>query len=121
LARFLLTAVGFALALPFITRFAFEQCWIARTPSYLHETTWLVALTTGILFIYLYRSEKGQHFVQFYLASVVVKLIAYLAYTLLIILNDRSGAGPNVVYFLIVYAVFTAAEIGFLYRKISPR
>ena len=80
----------------------------------------MVALFTIILFVYLFRSDKGSYFVQLYLLSMVIKLIGYLAYNLVIILEDRKAASGNVVYFLMVYFIFTVVEIGFLYRKISP-
>ena len=48
------------------------------------------------------------------------RFIAYLAYNLVVVLEDRVGAFANVIYFLLVYFLFTAIEIGFLYRKVSP-
>jgi hypothetical protein len=121
LIPFLITAAALAFGLPPFVDFIHRQGWLSALPSFLYVTTWLIALTTAILFIYLYRSEKRRFFVQFYLLSMVVKLVAYLAYNLIVILQDRSGAFANVLYFLLVYFMFTAIEIGFLYRKISPR
>jgi hypothetical protein len=57
--------------------------------------------------------------VQLYLLSMVVKLIAFLAYNLVMVLDDRKGAMANVLYFLLVYFIFTAVEIAFLYKRIS--
>ena len=51
---------------------------------------------------------------------MAVKLLAYGAYMLGMILQDKAGAAANVVFFMVVYFVFTALEIGFLYRKIQP-
>lgn len=118
---FLISAAVLVVGLPPLANLMYRQGWIPQLPTFLYETTWLVALFTIILFIYLFRSDKGSYFVQLYLLSMVIKLIAYLAYNLIIILKDRDGASTNVVYFLLVYFVFTAVEIGFLYRKISPR
>ena len=78
-----------------------------------------MAFITTVIFVYLYRSGKRSHFVQLYLLSMVVKLIACLVFILLIVLEDRQRAVANAMYFLTVYAVFTAVEIGFLHRKIS--
>lgn len=50
---------------------------------------------------------------------MAVKLVAYGAYNLLMILKDKSGAAENVVFFMILYLVFTTLEIVFLYRKIT--
>lgn len=119
MTRFLAFAVLFTLAFPPLVELAARQAWIYQTPSFLYETTWLVALITSILFVYLYRLEKATYFVQLYLLSMVAKLIAYLVYNTIIVLEEPGNAVANVVYFLIVYLVFTALEIGFLYRKIS--
>jgi predicted membrane channel-forming protein YqfA (hemolysin III family) len=97
----------------------FRQGFISRLPSFLYETTWLVAIFTAVIFVYLYRSSKSGYFVQLYLLSMVVKLLACFAYNLIMITADRPGAILNVLYFLLVYVLFTAVEIGFLYRKIS--
>ena len=78
-----------------------------------------MAFMTSIIFVYLYRRGTPGLFVQLYLLSMAVKLLACLAYNLLMIIEDGSGAIPNVLYFLFVYTVFTAVEIGFLYKKIS--
>ena len=117
---FLFTAAAFAFLLPPLAGYIYRLGWIPTLPSFLYVTTWLVALTTSILFVYLYRSDKTRFFVQFYLASMVIKLIAYLAYNLVVVLEDRAGAFANVIYFLLAYFLFTAIEIGFLYRKVSP-
>lgn len=118
--RFILAATVLALVFPGVAVLAHKLEWIRETPSFLYETTWLVALTTAIIFIYLYRSGNGNFFVQLYLLSMVLKLITYFAYNLIMIQQDTPGARVNVVYFLLVYSVFTAIEIAFLYRKISP-
>jgi hypothetical protein len=50
---------------------------------------------------------------------MVVKLLAYGAYNVAVIIMDRAGAPSNVVFFLVLYFIFTALEVAFLYRKIS--
>jgi hypothetical protein len=50
---------------------------------------------------------------------MVVKLLAYGAYNFVMIIDDRGGATENVVWFSVLYFIFTAVEIGFLYRRIS--
>ena len=119
MAPFLIVTVILAAGLPPAINFACRQGWIPTTPTFLFETTWLVSLVTAIIFVYLYRAAKGPSFVQFYLLSLVVKLLACFAYTLLMILEDRAAALVNVVYFLALYLLFTAVEITFLYRRIS--
>lgn len=108
-----------ALSLPPGVKVAFRNGWIAQIPSFLYETTWLVAFVTSVLFLYLYRMARPSAFVQLYLLSLAVKLLACLAYSVLMILEDRNGAVTNVLYFLVIYFLFTTLEIATLYRKIS--
>jgi hypothetical protein len=107
------------LALPLAVDFMYDLEWIARKPSFVRETTWLVAFATSVIFFILYRWSKPKLFVQLYLLSMVVKLIACFSYTVLMILQDRQGAVPNVIYFLAIYVLYTTLEIAFLYSKIS--
>lgn len=108
-----------ALCLPPVVKMAFGQGWISEVPSFLYETTWLVAFVTSVLFVYLYRMARPSAFVQLYLLSLAVKLLACLAYSVLMIMDDRHGAVTNVLYFLIIYFLFTTLEIVTLYKKIS--
>ncbi len=104
-----------------IVKFGYHQGWIPQIPSYLYETTLFVIFTTALISIYLYRSDNASFFVQLYFLSIVLKLLAYFAYNLIMILDDRRGAAINVMYFLLAYFIFTAVEIGFLYTKISGK
>lgn len=117
---FFILAGGLALGLPPLVRFGTLRGWLPETPTFLMQTTWVVALMTAIIFVYLYRADKGAWFVQLYLLSMAVKLLAYFGYNLIVILDDPRNAVANVVYFLSVYVLFTALEIVFLYKKISP-
>ena len=116
---FLIVAAALAFGFPPFVSFLHNAGSLSSVPSFLYESTWLVALITTILFVYLVRFSKTGHFVQLYLLSMVAKLIAFLAYILIVVLEDRDGATANAVYFLIVYTVYTVLEIAFLYRKIS--
>lgn len=100
-------------------QYSYYQGWLPAIPSFLFETTWFVGFTTSVIFVYLYRSKNPSFFVQLYLLSMAVKLMAYFGYALFMILDDRQGAVPNVLYFLIIYFLFTIIEIAFLYRRIS--
>lgn len=47
------------------------------------------------------------------------KTFGIRSYLAVIIWEDRPGALENVVFFIAVYAVFTALEVGFLWRQIT--
>lgn len=116
---FFIVVIAVSVALPPAVTSLYEQGWLLQRPTFLYETTWLVAFATSVIFVYLYRWGKAGYFVQLYLLSMALKLIACLAYCIFMILEDRQGAVPNVLYFMAIYFVLTALEIGFLYRKIS--
>lgn len=117
--RFCLVLAGFGVALATLTWIAFQLLWISQFPSFFYQTTFFLLFSTATIFAYLYRVNKPEFFVQLYLLTMALKLLAYGAYNLLMILKDKVGASVNVVYFMALYAVFTVLEIAFLYRKNS--
>ncbi|HEU5146388.1 MAG TPA: hypothetical protein VFT90_06730 [Chryseosolibacter sp.] len=116
---FLIVALLLTVLLPVAVRYFFAQGWIDQLPSFLDASTFLMAFITSVIFVYLYRMNRSSHFVHLYLLSMVIKLVACLIFVVLIVLADRGGAVANAVYFMIAYFIFTTAEIGFLYPKIS--
>lgn len=78
-------------------------------------------ISTAGLFYYLVhtKEERPESFVQFYLLTMAIKLVAYAVFMIFVISRNRDGATPNVVFFMIVYLLFTIAEVAFLYRKVN--
>lgn len=68
--------------------------------------------------MYLSKAGKDQ-FIQLYLLTMVVKLIAYGGFAVFVILEDRSHASLNIGFFLLSYLAFTVLELVFLYSKIN--
>lgn len=117
--RFGLTLVISALVLAGLTVIAYRQLWIEQLPSFFYQTLIFLVFTTFTIFAYLYKISKPDFFVQLYLLTMAVKFVAYGAYNLVMILEDKAGAAMNVVFFMILYLVFTGLEIAFLYTKIT--
>jgi hypothetical protein len=92
-----------------------------KLPSFFYQSLILLVTGTGGLFYFLLRTRdtRPDYFVQLYLLTIAVKLLAYGAFLGLVIWTDREGAAHNVVFFMVVYAVFTALEVGFLLRRVS--
>ena len=90
-------------------------------PSFFVETLKLLTLTTSVIFIYLLRARECAYFTELYLLTMFVKVLAYCAYNLLMVLKDKPSAVDNVLFFMVVYFAFTALEIGFLYSAITRR
>jgi hypothetical protein len=95
-----------------------QHAWFER-PTFSLQVLSFLTLCTALVFFYLYTAEKPGFFVQLYLLTMVVKVLAYLLFCYVMISNDRPSAVGNVVFFMSTYFLFTAIEIGFLYRKIS--
>lgn len=116
--RFLLAAFGITVALGSFLKLADSSGWLRQTPSFGLQTLALLFIGTVAIFAYLYKITKPQFFVQLYLLTMAVKLVAYAAYNLVMITRDRPGATANVAFFMLAYFIFTILEIGFLYRRI---
>jgi hypothetical protein len=121
LVRFLLVLIAAALIAAGVTWLLFDQGLVPALPSFFYQTLLLLTVSTFFIYRYMLKMSKPEIFTQMYLLTIVVKLIAYLAYNLLVIREDPTGAVLNVVFFLVLYLVFTALEVVFLYRKITPR
>lgn len=116
--KFIATLLVIAGFLIVVVHFGTYLNWISP-PSFLYQTLVFVAFTTTVIFGYLYRVAKPGLFVQLYLLTMVVKVLAYGAYSYFMITSDEPGARMNVAFFLLCYLIFTAAEIASLYRGIS--
>jgi hypothetical protein len=90
-------------------------------PGYFYQSLIFLLLTTIGLFRFLLKTkqQRPDFFVQFYLGTLVVKLIAFGIYIFLMAQNQPGQMAANVVFFMAVYVIFTALEIGFLYRHVS--
>ncbi|HNP07419.1 MAG TPA: hypothetical protein PKN99_07315 [Cyclobacteriaceae bacterium] len=92
-------------------------------PSFFFQTIILLFLGAAGIYYYLVdiKDEKPKYFAQLYLLSLSVKLIAYGAYILFVLLKSPNHAAANAGVFMATYILFTALEVGFLYRKISEK
>lgn len=114
MVKFILTLLGTAVIILMIT-----LCGFSGQPSFLYESLVFLVFSTVLLYAYLDRATKPEFFTQLYLLSMAVKLLAYGAYMLVVILYDKAGATANVLFFIPTYFIFTGIEVGFLFRKIN--
>lgn len=89
-------------------------------PSFFYQTLVLLPLFTFSIYRYLVKANNPAVFTQLYLLTLVIKLVAFLAYNVIMVFEDRAGALPNVLFFFSLYVFFTALEVIFLYRRINP-
>jgi hypothetical protein len=119
LIRFAAILGGVTLLVVGLTGLASWQHWIEHFPSFFYETLILLLFSTLTISAYLHRLLRPDFFVQLYLLTMAVKFLAFGAYNAVMILMDETGAVANVIFFLLIYVLFTALEIAFLYRKVS--
>ncbi len=119
--RFVAVLISTGLLIAATTATAHRLGWIDVLPSYFIQTLILLSVTTIIIYAYLYRLKNRDFFVQLYLLTIAIKILAYGAYNAIMIIYDNAGAPRNVVFFMTVYGIFTALEIAFLYRRISGK
>lgn len=117
--RFILVLLIVAAVVAGFILLAHQLQWIEVLPTFFYQTLIFLLFSTALIYRYLYRAEKPGFFVQLYLLTMAVKLMAYLAYNLVVVMEDPGGATLNVVFFMSTYCIFTALEIVFLYRKIT--
>jgi hypothetical protein len=87
-------------------------------PTYFWESLVFVCFTTSVLYYYLIRAGKNL-FVQLYLLTLVIKLIAYAAYNIIVVVYDRPNAAANVAAFMLIYLILTTIELVLLYKKVD--
>jgi hypothetical protein len=119
LTRFFLALFGTAAVLGGAAYLLLRLQYLVALPSFFLQSLILLIFGTTTLFVYLFRFNRSGYFVQIYLLTMGIKLVGYGAYNFFMIAEDEAGAASNVVWFMLVYVIFTALEIGFLYPKIS--
>lgn len=67
------------------------------------------------------RKNQPQVFVQFYLLSIALKMIAGLAFIFFLIWDNPTEAAPLAALFMVAYILFTGAEVVFLLPKNPDR
>ncbi|HEU5289497.1 MAG TPA: hypothetical protein VFU05_02565 [Cyclobacteriaceae bacterium] len=114
--KFLLTLIIAALLI-----LAVGQWGLETRPEYFYRTLVFLFIGTAGLYRFLLRTkqQRPDFFVQFYLATMVVKLIAYGAYLFIMVTSKTENVVADVAVFMVVYFIFTAIEIGFLYRHVN--
>jgi hypothetical protein len=88
-------------------------------PTFFWKSLIFLTFSTAMIFVYLYKANNPGFFLQLYLLTMVVKLLAYCAFCLVMILTDKRSAIGNAVFFMSTYFVFTVIEIAFLFKRIN--
>lgn len=116
MGRFLITTFLIAASIIGVGYLIFDEL-----PGFFYQTIILLFTTTVGLFRFLWKTKQKNpdFFVPVYLATIAIKLIAFVGYIFLMAKQQPEMIRENVVFFLIAYVIFTALETAFLYRFVS--
>lgn len=94
---------------------------IEAVPGDFYRTIiFLFVCTVGLYrFLLKTKQQRPDYFVQLYLLTLAIKLMAYGVYVFIVIRSQPEQAVLNVISFMAVYFIFTAIEITFLYRQVN--
>lgn len=86
------------------------------------KATWWVEILIFLSFITVFsirllRKQSPQNFVTLYVTTIAIKMVLSCGFVIVFIIDDRSAANYNVVFFIAGYVIFTAAEVIFLLVK----
>jgi len=93
---------------------------LPQTPSWATAIVIFLALTTGLVYFFL-RKTEGEKLTRVYLLSISAKILLSGAFVIIFVLKDQQGADYNAVFFLAGYVIFTAAEVIFLLLGTGPK
>jgi hypothetical protein len=119
LIKFSISLTLLAITLLEIVYAAQKHDWFNSSPSYALEIVSFLGISMVTIFYFLNKRSDSSSFTQAYLLSIFLKMLLYSGVILFIILKDRTGAVGNVILFLVCYVLFTALEVGFLFKAVN--
>lgn len=101
-----------------ITFLGSQQAWW-KMPSYWIEILTFILFMTIVIFYNLnkLRNNRPESFSQFYLLSIVIKILAGLTLISVIVWTDSTSAVGNVTLFIASYLILTFFEVFYLLNK----
>ena len=116
--RFIISITITTLVIGLITFLGAQQAWW-NLPTYWVEILFFILFMTGVLYHNLnkLRTRQPEAFTQFYLLSIVLKMIGGLTLISFIVWDDPSATRGNVTLFIGSYLMLTFLEVYFLLNK----
>jgi hypothetical protein len=91
------------------------QCWWTLPSLWIQVLLFLFIVTLIIGFnLIRIRKNQPQVFVQFYLLSISVKMVAGLIFIFFLVWDNPVQAAPVATLFMVGYILFTSVEVVFL-------
>ena len=116
--RFLISIVITGMLLGWVTWFGSQQAWWSL-PTYWTEILFFVMFMTVLVYYNLNKLTASQleAFTQFYLLSIVLKMVGGLTLITFIVWDNPTSAIGNVSLFIVSYLILTILEVFFLLRR----
>jgi amino acid transporter len=102
--------------------FGASQAWWSLPAMWIQVLVFLFVamLIIGVNLLRI-RKNQPQVFVQFYLLSIALKMLAGLAFIFFLIWDNPAEAAPLAALFMVGYILFTGTEVVFLLPKNPDR
>lgn len=106
------------LLIALITFIGSQKAWW-NLPTYWIEILLFILFMTAVIYYNLnkLRGSRPETFSQFYLLSIVLKMVAGLTLISIIVWSDPSAAIGNVTLFIVSYLILTFLEVFYLMSK----
>jgi len=88
------------------------------SPSFLILILTILALITWLVYLFIRRTNR-EDFIKNYLLTIVLKLLIGGVFIFSLLYIDKPGADANAIFFMVAYLLFTALEVGFLFKKLG--
>jgi len=88
------------------------------SPSFLILILIGMATATWLVYFFIQRSNR-EDFIKNYLLTIVLKLLVGGVFIFSLLYIDKPGADANAIFFMAAYLLFTALEVGFLFKKLG--
>lgn len=115
MVRYLIIMLVVLAALMGAVWFGSQQTWWILPAMWIQVLVFLFIATLIIGFnLVRIRKNQPQVFVQFYLLSIFVKMIAGLAFIFFLVWDNPAEAAPIATLFMVAYILFTSVEVAYL-------
>lgn len=116
--RFFISILITTLLLALITWVGSHQGWWALPNSWIEILFFILFITLVIYYnLNKLKFRQPEAFTQFYLLSIVLKMVGSLALIFFIVWDNPAEAIGNVILFIVSYLTLTFLEVFFLLRR----
>lgn len=116
--RFVIRIVMITLLIALVTFIGSQNAWW-NLPTYWIEILVFILFMTAVIYYNLnkLKGSRPEAFTQFYLLSIVLKMVAGLTLISIIVWSEPTAAIGNVTLFIVSYLILTFLEVFYLRSK----